>query len=150
MSDKNIDKDLEILKEVQGIFEHLKIHGWINDIEREVDINKVILTISRAIEYIKNAELTKIACCTAQNCEALNNSIRLGKELETYKKMCEKLEQDNFILANENLNSVSKDKIQAEIEELKSKGRIINQTLPYRGEYKYHKEIKVLEKLLKS
>ena len=61
-----------------------------------------------------------------------------------------KIEQDNFILANENLNSISKDKIQAEIEELKSKGKIINQTLPYCGEYKYHKEIKVLEKLLKS
>ena len=94
MSDKNIDKDLEILKEVQGIFEHLKIHGWINDIEREVDINKVILTISRAIEYIKNAELTKIACCTAQNCEALNNSIRLGKELETWKKIAEFLAEE--------------------------------------------------------
>lgn len=91
MSDKNIDKDIETLKQVQGIFEHLKNHGWINDIKKEVDINKVILTISRAIEYIKNAELTKIACCTAQNCEALNNSIRLGKELETYKKIAEKL-----------------------------------------------------------
>lgn len=94
MSDKNIDKDIEILKEVQGIFEHLKIHGWINDIKREADINKVILTISRAIEYIKNAELTKIACCTAQNCEALNNSIRFGKELETYKNMADLMAEE--------------------------------------------------------
>lgn len=27
-------------------------------------------------EYKKIAELTKISCCTAQNCEALNNAIR--------------------------------------------------------------------------
>lgn len=29
-------------------------------------------------EYKKYAELTKISCCTAQNCEALNNAIRKG------------------------------------------------------------------------
>ena len=84
---------------------------------------------------------------TTNQSKAIENVL---SELEEYKIIAEKLEQDNFILANENLNSVGKDKIQAEIEELKSKGRIINQTLPYRGEYKYHKEIKVLEKLLKS
>ena len=83
----NIDKDIEILKEVQAIFEHLKNHGWIKDITKEVDVNNVIPAISRTIEYVKYAELTKIACCTAQNCEALNNAIRLGKELETKDKI---------------------------------------------------------------
>ena len=94
----NLDKDIEILKEIQGIFEHFKNHGWVNDLKREVDIDKVIPAISRIIDYVNYAELTKIACCTAQNCEALNNAIRLGKELENkdkelemYKKIAEKL-----------------------------------------------------------
>ena len=34
-------------------------------------------------EYKKIAELTKISCCTAQNCEALNNAIK--SELENQK-----------------------------------------------------------------
>ena len=45
-------------------------------------------------EYKKIAELTKISCCIAQNCEALNNAIkkelenqRLEKENETLKKL---------------------------------------------------------------
>lgn len=31
-------------------------------------------------KYKRIAELTKISCCTAQNCEALNNAIRAGIE----------------------------------------------------------------------
>ena len=105
MSD--IDKDIERLKEIQGIFEHFKNHGWVNDLKREVDIDKVIPAISRIIDYVNYAELTKIACCTAQNCEALNNAIRLGKELENkdkelemWKKISEKLAEQWFTMAD--------------------------------------------------
>ena len=45
MSDKNIDKDIETLKQVQAIFEHLKKHGWIGDIKRDVDTDKAISSI---------------------------------------------------------------------------------------------------------
>ena len=48
---------------------------------------------SKEIEELKaykhDAELTKITCCTAQNCEALNNCIKLERELQNADKKWE-------------------------------------------------------------
>lgn len=43
-----------------------------------------------------------------------------------------------------------KDKIKAKIEEYKKDGKIINQTMPYCGEYINHFEIKALQSLLEK
>ena len=69
--------------------------------ERQEDKEK----IKELEEYKRIAELTKISCCTAQNCEALNNAIKEGLEnqklkVELDKKdkiinlMAERLEHD--------------------------------------------------------
>lgn len=62
-------------------------------------------------EYKKIAELTKISCCTAQNCEALNNAIK--GELENQK-------------LKEELNDINQkwiQKVKDKIEELKEQDR---------------------------
>ena len=60
--------DLEIPKSMQHI---------LSDYKRVLEINEVLLKENEELkEYKKIAELTKISCCTAQNCEALNNAIR--------------------------------------------------------------------------
>ena len=49
----------------------------LSDYKRVLEINEVLLKENEELkEYKKIAELTKISCCTAQNCEALNNAIR--------------------------------------------------------------------------
>jgi len=75
-------------------------------IEMKEDIEDILNLIekqSKEIEELKaykhDAELTKIACCTAQNCEALNNCIKLERELQ-------------------NADNKWKDKIKAKIEEV--------------------------------
>lgn len=77
MSDLN--KDIEILKEIQGIFEHFKNHGWVNDLKREVDIDKVI----PAIENI----LSEFEGLRDFSTETVRRSAELQVELETYKKI---------------------------------------------------------------
>ena len=47
------------------------------------DYKRVLKENEELKEYKKIAELTKISCCTAQNCEALNNAIK--SELENQK-----------------------------------------------------------------
>lgn len=76
-------------------------------------------------EYKKIAELTKISCCIAQNCEALNNSIkkelenqRLEKENETLKKLHI---QDNNKLDFVMKHCILEQKIKDKIEELNQK-----------------------------
>lgn len=49
--------------------------------ERQADKDR----IKELDEYKKIAELTKISCCTAQNCEALNNAIKEGLENQKLK-----------------------------------------------------------------
>ncbi len=63
---------ISLLPEDYGIFEIL-----LNLIEKLQKENEGLK------EYKKIAELTKISCCTAQNCEALNNAIK--SELENQK-----------------------------------------------------------------
>lgn len=76
-------------------------------------------------EYKKIAELTKISCCIAQNCEALNNAIkkelenqRLEKENETLKKLHI---QDNNKLDFVMKYCILEQKIKDKIEELNKK-----------------------------
>lgn len=49
--------------------------------------------LERLKEYKKISELTKISCCTAQNCEALNNAIREGLENNKLQAEIEKKEK---------------------------------------------------------
>lgn len=62
-------------------------------------IEKQFKEIEELKEYKHDAELTKVACCSAQNCEALNNCIKLERELQNADKKWE-------------------DKIKAKIEEI--------------------------------
>lgn len=80
--------------------------------------------------------------------DRIKANTRVERAIENVLARLDKLEQDNFILANENLNSISKDKIKAKIEE---HTRIKNDYMF--NELKCHMEvekgiIKVLEKLL--
>ena len=52
-------------------------------------IEKQSKEIEELKEYKHDAELTKVACCTAQNCEALNNCIKLERELQNADKKWE-------------------------------------------------------------
>lgn len=79
--DKNIDKDIEILKEVQGIFEHLKIYGWINDIKRDVDTDKAITSIENVLKELEKYK-------KAYELETYERQ-KFIEELETYKKIAE-------------------------------------------------------------
>lgn len=59
----------------------------LNLIEKQQKENKELK------EYKRIAELTKIACCDAQNCEALNNSIKYTFENTKLKKMLEEVKK---------------------------------------------------------
>ena len=52
-------------------------------------IEKQSKEIEELKEYKHDAELTKVACCSAQNCEALNNCIKLERELQNADKKWE-------------------------------------------------------------
>ena len=101
MSD--LDKDIEIVKEVQAIFEHLKIHGWVKDITKEVDIDKVIQAIEKVLWALNGKDC--VIETQSHNEEVLEKYIaKLEQELETYKKIAYKLaeEIDNYDTYNEN------------------------------------------------
>ena len=68
--------------------EHIEaIEHILSDYKRVLEINEVLLKENEELkEYKKIAELTKISCCTAQNCEALNNAIKSELENQKLKK----------------------------------------------------------------
>ena len=82
-------------------------------------------------EYKKIAELTKISCCTAQNCEALNNAIK--SELENQK-------------LKEELNDIN----QKWIQKVKDKIEEINKNLYTVEHYETVGAINVLQELLEG
>ena len=101
-------------------------------------------TIKNALNYIKEleedkriTELTKISCCTAQNCGALENAIREGLENDKLKKA----------LADSTPNSVIREKIE-ELEN--SQKRVKNNNLIYSREDVFRFQIYVLEEILKE
>ena len=81
-------------------------------IDEQLAIRNLIARNKELEEYKKIAELTKVSCCTAQNCEALNNAIREGLENTKLKEKIEKLESALD-------NSVSKDEINEVFETIK-------------------------------
>lgn len=92
-------------------------------------------------EYKKIAELTKISCCIAQNCEALNNAIkkelenqRLEKENETLKKLHI---QDNNKLDFVMKHCILEQKIKDKIEELNKKEQKLQNSISAEEREKY-------------
>lgn len=123
--------NIEILEEFIKYFEaeatqrkyrrNISITVGEDDIEA---IENLIQENTELKEYKKIAELTKISCCTAQNCEALNNAIKNGLENEKLlqeNKELKKLEN----LTNEsikNSNSIKKNYIpKSKVKELNEK-----------------------------
>lgn len=93
-----MEEDIKILENIIYNDEGKKMsYVDVNYKEGEEFIDAIINLIARNKEleqYKKDAELTKITCCVAQNCEALNNCIRLQRENENLKsKIKEKIEE---------------------------------------------------------
>ena len=99
MKENSTEEDIILLKDfTEGNFKTDKLEnykgsykmGYFNykDIQQAIehilsDYKRVLKENEELKEYKKIAELTKISCCTAQNCEALNNAIK--SELENQK-----------------------------------------------------------------
>ena len=86
---KSITKCNELENENKELKKEIKSWKKYSDEQEEniIEKNNIICNLEFQIEklqkeneelkeYKKIAELTKISCCTAQNCEALNNAIR--------------------------------------------------------------------------
>lgn len=95
------------------------------------DYKRVLKENEELKEYKKIAELTKISCCTAQNCEALNNAIK--SELENQK-------------LKEELNDIN----QKWIQKVKDKIEEINKNLYTVEYYETVGAINVLQELLEG
>ena len=111
---------LEKYKDLQLSTEHI-----LSDYKRVLKENEELK------EYKKIAELTKISCCTAQNCEALNNAIK--SELENQK-------------LKEELNDIN----QKWIQKVKDKIEEINKNLYTVEHYETVGAINVLQELLEG
>lgn len=48
-----MEEDLKILEEIKDMFIHLKNYGWINDIKKDIDTDKVIRAIDHLIKAYK-------------------------------------------------------------------------------------------------
>lgn len=89
-------------------FEEIGTHILLQDDEMKA-IENLIKENKELKEYKKIAELTKISCCTAQNCEALNNAIKNGLEneklLQKNKELKEKVnrQQEQLNIANKKI-----------------------------------------------
>jgi L-lactate utilization protein LutC len=99
-------------------------------------------------EYKKIAELTKISCCTAQNCEALNNAIKNSLENMNLKERMIQLEEENKLLNSKILDAydrgwILKSVIKEKIEELRENGY-----WEFNTDRDLEKTIEVLEELL--
>lgn len=100
---KNSIEDIEKVENLIKRCDECKLKECINcetdwteitSIKRIVDsYKKVLKELKDLQEYKRISELTKISCCTAQNCEALNTAIK--GELEN-----QKLRQENEELKN--------------------------------------------------
>ena len=103
MKENSIKEDIEKVENLIKRCDECKLKECINcetnwtevtSIKRIVDsYKKVLKELKDLQEYKRISELTKISCCTAQNCEALNTAIK--GELEN-----QKLRQENEELKN--------------------------------------------------
>ena len=90
------DEEKKAIEIVKGITEDDLLNYWegpeepYNAIQTVLNlIEKKSKEIEELKEYKHDAELTKVACCSAQNCEALNNCIKLERELQNADKKWE-------------------------------------------------------------
>lgn len=74
-----LEEEIKDLKEINA--EHQKLNGELQKKLTKLEKEKHIW------------DLTKIACCNAQNCEALNNAIREGLENEKLREENSKLKE---------------------------------------------------------
>lgn len=134
MKENNIKEDIEKVENLIKRCDECKLKECINcetnwtevtSIKRIVDSYKKELKDLQ--EYKRISELTKISCCTAQNCEALNNAIREGIENQKLKQENEELKADLYSansIINEYIdtfkNCIQKQKIKDKIEELEN------------------------------
>jgi len=72
-----MEEDIKILEE---FIEAYKIAEEVLDGDVIQAIQNLIARYKELEKYKRIAELTKISCCIAQNCEALNNAIRASIE----------------------------------------------------------------------
>ena len=132
----------------------------------EIDINRAIELIEGGNGHLvynenyfklqkENEELKEERKSYAE--EYIHNNPWLYKQLnENYilRVESEQKERKAYIKgtndADELCNKKWEDKIKAKIEEYKKDGKIINQTMPYCGEYINHFEIKALQSLLEK
>ena len=84
-------EDIETLEDLKNIFIHLKNYGWVNDIKRDVVVDKVI--------------------------KAIENLIARNKELEKQVNEYEKQLDLDYV----DTNYIPKSKVREKIEELKGK-----------------------------
>lgn len=100
----------------------------------------------RLIEEIKKEYSTMDSL--GEYVQALENLLTRYKQLEKENKTLKNF--TSYIFNEDVAEFIPTSLVKEKIEELKSKGKIINQTFPDCGEYHYHKEIKVLEELLEE
>lgn len=145
-----------ILSEIEN---YNRDNAYLLDIEELFEaIEHLIKAYKELEEYKKIAELTQISCCTAQNCGALNNSIKNAlenmklkekiKELEEFKKQVTEIENTNFIKYK---NYIPVSLVKEKIEELdKEKLKYDNDLRIYtlRNTFDFQKE--VLQELLRE
>ena len=118
-----MEEDIEMLEE----FAHDLLQDYIyspNEVpECDKKLSKAIENLIKEYkeleEYKKYAELTKISCCTAQNCGALNNAIREGIENQ---KLREEIEDRKYDIEN---NYIPKSKVQEIIQDIDNSQPVI-------------------------
>lgn len=128
MKENSIKEDIEKVENLIKRCDECKLKECINcetnwtevtSIKRIVDsYKKVLKELKDLQEYKRISELTKISCCTAQNCEALNTAIK--GELENQKLRQENEELKNFLKMGSEVaeNCILIPKIKEKIEEL--------------------------------
>jgi hypothetical protein len=157
-------KAIEIIKKEITKPEITPLEVYATDIKMLLHIiDKQQKEIEELKEYKHDAELTKVSCCTAQNCEALNNCIKLRRELQNADKKIQKQQEKikeltafyNSFESGEIVNYpifkqryISKDKIRAKIKELEDNMILFTNHKEKFNRYKYARN--TLEKLLKE
>lgn len=136
MKENSIEEDIELLQDETsslGLFFKCKCSEKYKIALEHIlsDYKRVLKENEELKEYKKIAELTKISCCTAQNCEALNNAIK--SELENQK-------------LKEELNDIN----QKWIQKVKDKIEEINKNLYTVEHYETVGAINVLQELLEG
>lgn len=96
---KDFEQWIEFIKKDENLIgfakssnpnDSIKLKQFVNILS---DYKRVLKENEELKEYKRISELTKISCCTAQNCGALSNAIRDSLENEKLRKENEKLKE---------------------------------------------------------